>query len=69
MDQTRHIDETHDHESVDSKMIRLLSRVCAFCEEEGHVIMDYPFVFFHITTCIVKHVELQNVVGVVIDKP
>jgi hypothetical protein len=36
-------------------MIRLLSNVY---EEEGHVIMDCPFVFFHIKASIVKHVEL-----------
>jgi hypothetical protein len=35
-----------DHEFVDSEMIRLLSRVCALCEEEGHAIMDCHFVFF-----------------------
>jgi hypothetical protein len=44
-------------------MIMLLSRVCAFYEEEGHAIMDCPFVFFHIRARITRHVELQNVVG------
>jgi hypothetical protein len=39
-------------------MIRLLSRVYAFCEKEGHVIMDCPFVPFHIKVGIVRHVEL-----------
>jgi hypothetical protein len=29
-------------------MIKLLSTVCAFCEEERHAIMDCPFVPFHI---------------------
>jgi hypothetical protein len=58
LDQTRYIAETWDHESVDSKMIKLLSRVCTLCEEEGHVIMDCPFVPFHIRTDIVRHVEL-----------
>jgi hypothetical protein len=53
--------ETWDHESANSKMIKLLSKVCAFCEEKRHVIMDCPFVPFHITTSIVGHVELQNV--------
>ncbi len=50
-------------------MIRLLSRVCAFYEEKGHAIMDCPFVPFHIRTSIAKHVELQNVVGILIDQP
>jgi hypothetical protein len=43
-------------------MAKLFSKVYAFCEE-GHVIMDCPFVHFHIKVGIVKHVELQNVVG------
>jgi hypothetical protein len=34
---------------------------CAFYEEEGHVIMDCPFVPFHIKASIDKHLELQNV--------
>jgi len=68
LDQTRHIAETQEHESVDLEMIRLLSRVCAFCQE-GHVIMDCPFVPFHIRVSIVMHVELQNVVGTLIDQP
>ncbi len=46
-DQTKYTTETWDHESMDSKVIKLLSRVYAFYEE-GHAIMDYPFVFFHI---------------------
>jgi hypothetical protein len=58
LDQIRHIVETRDHEFVDSEMIRLLSKVCAFCEEEGHVIMDCPFVPFHIRAGIARHVEL-----------
>jgi hypothetical protein len=33
---------------MDLEMIRLLSRVYALCEEEGHAIMDFPFVPFHI---------------------
>jgi hypothetical protein len=45
-----YIVETWDHEYADSKMIKLLSKVCAFCEEKRHVIMDCPFVPFHITT-------------------
>ncbi len=63
MDQPRYIAKTWDHEFVDLEMIRLLSRVCAFCEEEGHVIMDCPFVPFHIKASIARHVELLNVVG------
>jgi hypothetical protein len=47
----------------------LLSKLCAFCEEKGHAIMDCPFVPFHIKTSIVRHVELQNVAGVIIDQP
>jgi hypothetical protein len=39
-------------------MVRLFSRIYAFCEEEGHAIMDFPFVPFHIRVGIVKHVEL-----------
>jgi hypothetical protein len=69
LDQTRHITETHDHEYVDSEMIMLLSKVYAFCEEEGHVIMDCVFVPFHIRVGIVKHVELQNVFGALMDQP
>jgi hypothetical protein len=42
---------------MDLEMIMLLSSVYAFCEEEGHVIMDCPFVPFHIRTCVVRHVE------------
>jgi hypothetical protein len=41
-----------------SKMVRLLSKVYAFCAKEGHVIVDCPFVPFHIKANIVKHVEL-----------
>jgi hypothetical protein len=36
-----------DHEFVDLEMVKLLSKVCAFCEE-GHAIMDCPFVPFQI---------------------
>jgi ABC-type protease/lipase transport system fused ATPase/permease subunit len=63
LDQTRHTIETRDHEYVHSEMIMLFSRVCAFYEEEGHAIMDCPFVPFHIRACFVMHMELQNVVG------
>jgi len=57
LDQTRYIGETWDHEYVDSEVVILLSRVCAFCEE-GHVIMDCLFVPFHIRAGIARHVEL-----------
>ncbi len=50
-------------------MIKLLSKVCAFYEEERHAIMDCPFVPFHIRTSIVRHVELKNVVGALMDQP
>jgi hypothetical protein len=50
-------------------MIKLLSRFCAFCDEEGHAIMDCPFVPFHIKVGIARHVELQNVVGALMDQP
>jgi hypothetical protein len=58
LDQTRHIAKTWDHEYVDLEMVKLLSRIYAFCEEEGHAIMDCPFVPFHIRAGIVRHVEL-----------
>jgi hypothetical protein len=35
----------------------------------GHAIMDCPFMPFHIIAGIVRHVELQNVVGALIDQP
>ncbi len=54
---------------MDLEVVKLLSRVCAFCEEEGHVIMDYPFVPFRIKTCIAKHVEQENVVVSLMDQP
>jgi hypothetical protein len=38
LDQTKYIVETWDHESLDSEVIILLSRVFAFCEEKGHAI-------------------------------
>jgi hypothetical protein len=64
-----YIVETHDHEYVDSEVVRLLSKVCVICEEEGHAIMDCPFVLFHIRTHIARHVELQNVAGALMDHP
>jgi len=66
LDQTKYIIKTVDHESMDYEVIRLFSRICAFCE--GHAIMDCPFVPFHIITCITRHVELQNVAGTLMDK-
>jgi hypothetical protein len=53
---------------MDWEVIRLFSRVCAFCEEEGHAIMDFPFLPFHIRACIIKHVELQDVAGTLMEK-
>jgi hypothetical protein len=54
---------------MDLKVVRLLSRVYAFYEEEGHVIMDCPFVSFCIKTSIARHVELQNVARELMDQP
>jgi hypothetical protein len=48
LDQTRYTSKRWDHEYVDLKVAKLLSRVCAFCEEEGHAIIDCPFVPSHI---------------------
>ncbi len=58
LDQIRYTTETRDQEFLDSRITRLLSRIYAFCEEEGHVIMDCPFMFFHIRASIVRHVEI-----------
>jgi hypothetical protein len=58
LDQTRYIAQTRDHEYVYLEMIRLLSRVYAFCEEERHAFMDCPFLSFHIRVGIARHVEL-----------
>jgi hypothetical protein len=54
---------------MDSEMNKLLLKVYAFCEEEGHAIMDCPFVFFHIRICIAKHMDLQSVAGTLMDQP
>ncbi len=43
---------------MDLEMVKLLSKVYAFCEEEKHAIMNCPFVPFHIKVGIVKGVEL-----------
>ncbi len=69
LDQTRCTTKTWDHESMDLKMAMLLSKVCAFCVEEGHVIINCPFMPFHIKTCIARHVELKNVGGALMDQP
>jgi hypothetical protein len=50
-------------------MVKLLSKIYAFCEEEGHAIMDCLFVPFHIKANIVKHLELQNVARTLMDQP
>jgi hypothetical protein len=50
-------------------MVKLLPRVYAFYEEEGHAIMDCPFMAFHIKSKYCWHVDLQNVVGVLMDQP
>jgi hypothetical protein len=52
---------------VDLKVARLFSIVCAFYEE-GHVIMDCPFVPFHIRVGIARHVQLQNVARALMDQ-
>jgi hypothetical protein len=52
---------------MDLEVIKLLSRVCAFCEKERHAIPDCPFLSFHIKASIVKHVELQNVARALMD--
>jgi hypothetical protein len=49
--------------------VRLLLRVCAFYEEERHVVMDCPFVFFHIRADIARNVELQNAINTLNDQP
>jgi hypothetical protein len=38
------------------------------CEEEGHVIMDCPFVVFQMNVDVVRHVELKNVAGTLMDQ-
>jgi hypothetical protein len=34
LDQTKYTIETWDHESMDLEMVKLLSKVCAFCEKD-----------------------------------
>jgi hypothetical protein len=50
-------------------MVKLLSKVCVFYEEEGHAIMNCLFVPFHIRANIARHVELQNVVRTLMFQP
>jgi hypothetical protein len=68
LDQTSYTTKTRDHELVDLEVAKLLSRVYAFCEE-GHAIMDCPFMPFHIRVGIARHVELQNVAKTLMDQP
>jgi len=53
---------------MDSEVVKLLSRVYAFYEK-GHAIMDCPFVPFNIKASIARHVELQHVIGTLMDHP
>jgi hypothetical protein len=53
---------------VDLEVDKLLSKVYAFYEEEGHVITNCLLVPFHIKACIARHVELQNVAGTLMDQ-
>jgi hypothetical protein len=53
---------------MDSKVIKLFSRVCTFYEEERHAIMDCSFMPFHIKVGIARHVELQNVIKTLMDQ-
>jgi hypothetical protein len=68
LDQPKYITKKWDHESMDSEMVKLISKVCAFYEEKGHAIMDCPFAPFHIKANIAKHVELQNVARALMDQ-
>ncbi len=52
---------------MDLEVAILFSIIFALCEEEGHAIMDCPFVPFHIRIGIVRHVELQNVATTLMD--
>jgi hypothetical protein len=69
LDQTKYIIKTYDDESMDSKVVILFPKVYEFYEEEGHAIMDCPFVHFHIKVSIVKHVELQIMARTLMDQP
>ncbi len=54
---------------MDSEVIILFSKVYALYEEEGHVVMDCPFVPFHIRAGIIKHVELHDLAGALMNQP
>jgi len=54
---------------MDSEIAILFSKVYEFYEEEGHAIMDCPFVHFHIKESIVRHVELQIMARTLMDQP
>jgi hypothetical protein len=69
LDQTKYIIETHDHEYVDLEMAKLFPWVYALSEEKGNVIMDCPYVPFHIKANIARHVELQNVARTLMNQP
>jgi hypothetical protein len=56
-------------ESLNLEVVRLFSKVYAFYEEEGHAIMDCPFVCFHIKASTPNHVELQIVAKTLMDQP
>ncbi len=58
LNQTRYTTQTWDHEYVDLEVFILFSKIYVFCEEEGHAIMDCPFVPFHSEAFITRHVEL-----------
>ncbi len=46
LDQTKYTTKTRGHESMDLEVVRVLSKVCAFYEEKGHVIMDFLLCIF-----------------------
>ncbi len=68
LEQIKYKVETRYHEYVDLEIVKLISKVYAFYEEEGYVIMDCPFVPFHIRANIARHVELQNVAKTIMDQ-
>jgi hypothetical protein len=57
LDQTRYIAKTRDHEYVDLEITSYFQKYVHFCEE-GHAIMDCPFMPFHIKLGIIIYVEL-----------
>jgi hypothetical protein len=68
LDQTKHVIETFGSWICGFGNDQVIFKGFALCEEEGHVIMDCPFVPFHIKTSIAKNVELQNVARALIDQ-